>query len=80
MARDPGNSLNKAKLLTLGSNGAKFADQVGGRDRADFFKINLTQRSSLNASLSKLKANIKFKLFNTSGQIVGTSQKRGKRQ
>jgi beta propeller repeat protein len=78
MNRDPGNSLKKAKLLTLGSNGAKFADQVGGSDRADFFKINITQRSSLNASLGKLKANIKFKLFNTSGQAIGTSQKRGK--
>jgi beta propeller repeat protein len=78
MKRDPGNSLKKAKLLTLGSNGAKFADQVGGSDRADFFKININQRSSLNASLGKLKTNIKFKLFNTNGQIVGTSQKRGK--
>ena len=78
MSRDPGNSRNKAKLLTLGSNGAQFADQVGGRDRADFFKINLAQRSSLNASLGKLKANVKFKLFNTNGQIVGTSQKRSR--
>jgi beta propeller repeat protein len=73
MMREPGNSLKKAKPLQLGTQPTSFADKVGGKDKADFFSIRISQRSSLNASLKALKANMKLQVLNKAGQPLGQS-------
>jgi Cadherin-like len=75
MLKDSGNTLAKARKINLvgGSGGIKEA--VGGSDRFDFIKLNVTQRSLFNATLTKLKANVDLDLFNSSGKRMGRSAK-----
>ena len=52
---------------------------IGGRDRADFLRFNLNSRSSVQATLSKLKANANLALLNGAGQLVLQSKRKGKK-
>jgi Cadherin-like len=73
MVREPGNSLGKAKLLRLGAKPIKFLDRVGGEDKADFFKVRITQRSSVAASLKAVKADLKLQFLTQGGKPLGQS-------
>jgi len=48
MAKDKGsNTLRKAAPLELNSGSVQLKDRIGGRDRNDFYRINLSDRSYL---------------------------------
>ena len=75
MARDPGNSRNKAKLLQANTT---FRDAVSRKDKFDFFRLDLTNRSSFSATLSGLKGNADLVLFSGNKKIAHS--KRGGRK
>jgi Cadherin-like len=78
MAKDSSNTLAKAKLLNLLGGNGSLKESIGGRDRFDFIKINLTQRSSFNATLGdKLKAKTNLDLLDLQGGLLGRSAKPG---
>ena len=75
MAKDPGNSRNKAKLLQAN---ATFRDSVSRKDKFDFLRFDLANRSSFSATLSGLKANADLVLFSGNKKIA-QSKRGGKR-
>lgn len=72
-----GNTLNQATLLRF--NGT-LSDQIGGRDRFDYFRLNLQQRSSLRAILSKTVSNVALTLFRNQTAIAQSAQPGRRRQ
>jgi beta propeller repeat protein len=76
MAKDSSNTFANAKLLKSVGNGI-VKETIGGRDRRDFIKFNLTQRSTFNTALTKLKAKANLDLLDASGRRLQRSAKPG---
>ncbi|HEY9648686.1 MAG TPA: MJ1477/TM1410 family putative glycoside hydrolase [Chroococcidiopsis sp.] len=72
MATDlAGSSLITArKTGTLKAKPKAFVDSLSTRDRIDYYRITLSRRSTLYASLSKLTANADIELRNPKGQLL----------
>jgi hypothetical protein len=66
--KDPGNSLRKASVLALSDKPIQIRETVGGTDAADFFKIDLKTRSSLN--LGNPRGNTNIALLNGNGKLL----------
>ncbi|MBD1852086.1 PPC domain-containing protein [Cyanobacteria bacterium FACHB-502] len=49
---------------------------MGGADSNDFFRFTLSQRSSNNFSLARLKADANLQLLNDKGQVLFASARR----
>ncbi|NJR64965.1 MAG: hypothetical protein HC772_06030 [Leptolyngbyaceae cyanobacterium CRU_2_3] len=82
------NTPNTARVLKLNALSQTFKDQVGGRDRHDYYSFKLRQRSSFNLSLRGLQANAEVELLsdrNRDGRLdsseqVAASKQLGKRK
>lgn len=72
MARDKGG--NTLKQATLLRPNATLRDRIGGRDRFDYFRLNLQRRSSIRAILSNTTSNIALTLFRNRTAIAQPAQ------
>jgi Cadherin-like len=77
--KDFGKNRQQATLVNITAQPQWLKNTIGGRDRADFLRFNLSGRSSVQATLSKLKANADLTLLNGSGQVVLQSKRKGKK-
>ncbi|MBI4782663.1 MAG: hypothetical protein HY785_15285 [Oscillatoriophycideae cyanobacterium NC_groundwater_1537_Pr4_S-0.65um_50_18] len=72
MARDKGgNTLNQATPLTPN---AILRDSIGGRDRFDYFRLNVQRRSSIRAILSNPASNVALTLFRNRTAIAQSAR------
>ncbi|HEY9645832.1 MAG TPA: SBBP repeat-containing protein [Chroococcidiopsis sp.] len=82
MADKLGNSLNKSRLVRLGSTAtqANFADAVTLKDKDDILVIRLDKRASFNAVLSGLPkgANADIQLYSLKGSKTSVLKRIGK--
>lgn len=79
MAKEPGNSRNRARRIDVTSQLKTFRDRVGDGDRFDFFRFNLTNRSSFSLSLKGLKSNANVALLSARGRILQQARRPGRR-
>lgn len=79
MAKDPGKTLQTAKLFRLGQTARTLKDNLSAQDRIDIWKFNLTTRSSFNLNLKGIakKANANVDLLSATGRVLQSSSKRG---
>jgi len=70
MAKDPGDKLRSALKLKISGAPSSFSNQIGGSDRSDLLRITLGRLSSLNVTMTGLKANADLRLFDNSGKKV----------
>jgi len=77
--KDFGKNRQKATLVNITAQPQLSKNTIGGSDRADFLRFNLSSRSSIQATLSKLKANVDLTLLNGAGQLVLQSKQKGKK-
>ena len=77
--KDFGNNRQKATLVNITAQPQFLKNTIGGSDRADFLRFNLSSRSSVQATLSKLKANADLTLLRGTGQLVLQSKQKGKK-
>ncbi len=73
-----GNSLSRAKKIRLTSQVGTYKDWVGSSDTTDYYKFDLTTRSSFDLSLTGLTANANIELLNSKGKVILRSAKSGK--
>lgn len=71
------NTLANAKNIGTLNNLQNFNDFVGNIDNTDFYKFNLTNKSTFNLTLSGLSDNADVELFNSSGSILQSSTQAG---
>jgi len=77
--KDFGKNRQKATLANITAQPQFLKNTIGGSDRADFLRFNLSSRSSIQVTLKKLKANADLTLLNGSGQLVLQSKQKGKK-
>jgi hypothetical protein len=73
------NSLRSARSLGQLNGTKAFNDFVGKKDRLDFRSFQLTQRSSLSLTASKLKSPVNIRLINQLGATIARLRPTGKR-
>jgi hypothetical protein len=75
---DPGNDEDSAlEAGDLSSSKRLYRDQVGRRDNHDFYRVDLTQNSTLQAALSGLRGDADLRLLDRSGNQVLLSSRDG---
>ncbi|MGB6294790.1 MAG: pre-peptidase C-terminal domain-containing protein [Rivularia sp. (in: cyanobacteria)] len=80
-----GNTLNRARLISVGSRTTNFTDWVGRTDTNDYYRFTLNQNSNFKLSLSGLKANADVQLIQDingnsridANEILGSSNLKG---
>ncbi|WP_416666412.1 PPC domain-containing protein [Egbenema bharatensis] len=72
------NTLRGARDLQVIDGSRTVRGFVGKADRRDFYRFSLQRSSDLNVSLDRLKANANLALLNAGGQILGTSNRKGR--
>jgi hypothetical protein len=77
MVKDSSNTFSKAKLLKLVGGDGVVKETIGGRDRLDFIRFNITKRSSLKATLGKLKGKANLELLDDKGRLLERSTNPG---
>ena len=77
--KDFGKNRQQATLVNITAQPQLLKNTIGGSDRADFLRFNLSSRSSIQVTLKKLKANADLTLLNGSGQVVLQSKQKGKK-
>lgn len=76
MATDSGNTLLSARSLNLATGSKTRRETIGGTtDSRDFFKFNLTSRSSLDLTLKKLRANVDVALLDSTRKVIAFSRR-----
>ncbi|MEM9447264.1 MAG: pre-peptidase C-terminal domain-containing protein [Cyanobacteria bacterium P01_E01_bin.6] len=64
MARDGvKNFLRRARRANPGTGRFRFSDAIGGGDNDDLYRIRLTNKSSLNLKVSRLRADVDVELY-----------------
>ncbi|WP_088892733.1 cadherin-like domain-containing protein [Leptolyngbya ohadii] len=79
MARDSGNTLLSARSLNLATGAKTRRETIGGTDLRDFFKFNLTSRSSFDLSLKKLRSNVDVSLLDSTRKVIASSRQPARR-
>lgn len=69
-----GNTMLRAKLLRLAPT-AIAQEQIGGKDRSDFYRFRLKQRSSVQIELETREANADLALFSRSRRVLKASRR-----
>ena len=77
--KDFGKNRQKATLANITAQPQFLKNTIGGSDRADFLRFNLSSRSSIQVTLKKLKANADLTLLSGTGQLVLQSKQKGKK-
>jgi hypothetical protein len=70
MAIRRNTTFNQAYFIDLANGTQRLTDRLNSANRNDFFRFNLTNRSSLSLSLSKLRANANLQLLDGEGQVI----------
>ena len=79
VSKEVGGSLSNAQLLPITAAPRIWKDSVGGGDRADMYRFDLTGNNTFSLNLKGLKANADVALLNSSGKVVQTSQHFGRK-
>ena len=77
--REPGNNLTSAQDIGILENAQTFGGQVSRRDRDDYFRFNVTNKSSFSLALKGLKADADVQLLNATGEVVESSMRLGRK-
>ncbi|MDX2213432.1 MAG: T9SS type A sorting domain-containing protein [Oculatellaceae cyanobacterium bins.114] len=72
------NTPRQARVIYAGSGYRRYRDQIGGSDRNDYFRLNLSDRRSYNFFLSPFTADANLQLLTASGQVIQQSSHPGK--
>jgi hypothetical protein len=77
MAKDPGRTLQTAKLFPLRETSRTLRDSLSSTDRIDLWRLNNRSRSTLNLSLKSLKkeGKLEVSLLNERGRALATSRR-----
>ncbi|MEP1080188.1 hypothetical protein NDI52_33035 [Leptolyngbya sp. PL-A3] len=68
-----GSTLGAARNLgTLPATAVSYNDYVGTSDRLDFYKFNVTNRTSLRTTLTPFASTTNFSLYNSAGTVLGS--------
>ncbi|MEG5015191.1 MULTISPECIES: S8 family serine peptidase [unclassified Microcoleus] len=71
LVTDPDGSLATARNIgTLSSNQIKFADSIGGIDKSDFYRFDVSQPSEVALYLKRLQGNSDIKLLDAQGKEI----------
>jgi Bacterial pre-peptidase C-terminal domain len=70
MVKDPGKTLKTSAKLNIGASARSLRGKVGAADTIDLFQIKITNRSSLDAKLTGLKADADLALLNSKGKVL----------
>ncbi|MBD3884092.1 FKBP-type peptidyl-prolyl cis-trans isomerase [Phormidium tenue FACHB-886] len=81
MAKEPGKTLQTAKLFQLGETNRTTRDSLNTSDSIDLWKFNNRVKSSFNLTLDSIakRANADITLLNAKGRVIQTSALRGNR-
>lgn len=76
MVRDPGKTLQTARVFRLGETKSRVTDSLGQGDRVDIWRINSRFRGSLDLTLNRIakKANLDVAVLNADGQVIADSK------
>lgn len=69
--------LRSAKMIKSESGQTSYQGSVGSSDPNRYYQFRLSQRSSLNLSLSNLKSNANLTLLNAAGKTISRSTRKG---
>ncbi|MEG3934307.1 S8 family serine peptidase [Microcoleus sp. T3_B1] len=71
LVTDPDGSLATARNIgTLSSNQIKFSDSIGGSDKSDFYRFDVSQPSEVALYLKRLQGNSDIKLLDAQGKEI----------
>jgi hypothetical protein len=70
MARDFDNSIRKAQKISITNSTSMLKTSIGGEDRLDFYRFDLTRRCSCNLAFTGLNAKIEATLLNGQGEEI----------
>ena len=71
LVADPDGSLATARNIgTLSSNQIKFSDSIGGLDKSDFYRFDVSQPSEVALYLKRLQGNSDIKLLDAQGKEI----------
>jgi len=71
LVTDPDGSLATARNIgTLSSNQIKFSDSIGGIDKSDFYRFDVSQPSEVALYLKRLQGNSDIKLLDAQGKEI----------
>ncbi|MCU0565272.1 MAG: pre-peptidase C-terminal domain-containing protein [Oculatellaceae cyanobacterium Prado106] len=73
-----GRSKIRARNVELDAGVQQFNDRLNGSNPNHLFRFNLKNRSSVNFSLNRLRANANLQLLDGNGQILQTSARGGR--
>ena len=73
MAKDAGNSFAKATKVRLKNGKLNLKESLGASDDFDFYRFNLSNRSTFNCSLNRLAGNVELTLFDLKGKSIAVS-------
>lgn len=80
-AKDPGASFNSARNLGNFSDTVIVTDEtIGGRDRADVYKVTFLQRSYAAIAITGLQEDVDVDVFDNKRNRVGRLQESGIRR
>lgn len=80
MANDFGNNLRTAKPTRLRQTPTVLKNLIGGADKLDFIRFNLTAPNSLNIQAVGLIGRANLTLLNSQGKVVGRFRRSGRNQ
>lgn len=77
MAKDPGSTLQTARVFQVGASNTTMRQALGLGDRSDVWKFNLGGRSSATFSLGGIAkgSNIDISLLNSARKVIAASRK-----
>ena len=78
-AREPRNALANAQKVGTLTETQTFSGQVNRRDRNDFFRFDVTDKSRFSLALNGLRADADVQLLNAAGETVGYSVHTGRK-
>jgi hypothetical protein len=80
MARDFGNNIRSAKPTRVKQTPTVLTNSIGGADKFDLVRFNLTTLSSLDIRATGLIGQASLTLLNSRGKLVGRFRRSGKKQ
>lgn len=72
-----GNTMAKARTITVRPTVDTYTDSIGGTDRNDYYRFTIRQQSDFRLSLDRLTADADVSLLNSSGRVITTSAAAG---
>ncbi|MBD2464732.1 pre-peptidase C-terminal domain-containing protein [Oscillatoria sp. FACHB-1407] len=73
-----GNTPRQATTIDAGVGFRRYRDQIGGADRNDYFRLNLSDRRSYSISLTPSTADAQLQLLDAAGRVIQRSRRSGR--